>query len=86
MAEAQTNANIDQLEHLTAKADELDAVDLVRFVLAQVERLLDGVHRQRPGQPAGANDKQMDRVRHVMLQSKGQLTLGDPYVIDRRAG
>ncbi|MGZ4480908.1 MAG: hypothetical protein ACXVY5_01770 [Gaiellales bacterium] len=48
-----------------AEHDDARSGHIVHPPAAALERLLDAVHRERPGQAGRANDKDVERVRHL---------------------
>ena len=60
MLEAEAVGDVDELDRLTAERHDIDEADPVDAVLAQVEGLLHGRHRQSPGEPTGADHEKMD--------------------------
>jgi hypothetical protein len=87
VCEPEAIADIDQLEDLAAEAHHVEVADAACGVLAQVEGLLDGSHRERPGETADAYDEDMDLVRHLH-SDRGDRThvIGTPRLRLSRSG
>src|SRR5947208_7138771 len=58
-SEPELGREVVDVDRLPAEDDDIRAPDLVNAVRAEVERLLDAVHRQAPREASGADDEKM---------------------------